>query len=68
MRLRNNTRVCMSQPKLDKSQMAIVKVAIANAKDRLLSNEVVTERTRSRELKESFEKVLENIEKHKDED
>lgn len=58
----------MSQPKLDKSQMAIVKVAIANAKDRLLSNEVVTERTRSRELKESFEKVLENIEKHKDED
>ena len=48
--------------------MAIVKVAIANAKDRLLSNEIVTERTRSRELKESFEKVLENIEKYKDED
>ena len=42
----------MSQLKLSKSQMAIVKVAIANAKDRLLSNEIVTERTRSRELKE----------------
>lgn len=55
----------MSQDKLNKNEIAIINVAIANAKDRILSNEVLTERQRLNDLKESFSRVLKNIEDKK---
>ena len=55
----------MSQDKLNKNEIAIINVAIANAKDRILSNEVLTEKKRLNDLKESFSRVLKNIEDKK---
>ena len=63
--MKRNIEVYMSQDKLNKNEIAIINVAIANAKDRILSNEVLTERQRLNDLKESFSRVLKNIEDKK---